>query len=238
MLLIPAISLKDGKVLASNGKSSHAARPEELVKELRDAGMTRLHLLDVPSQNEGLPGELAAIERIANALDGITLQVDTGIKDEESVQSYMDAGVHWVVLGKRAASTPHVLKDLCLEFPGHVMYSLNVRDRHPVSESHSKLSNHDIVDLAQHFQEDGVDGLVYQEVDEKEHPASTDVPTIKDIAGGVSIDLFVAGLIESLDDIAKACELGDAGVTGIVVSNPLDKGIDYAEAMRLVEDAS
>lgn len=237
MLLIPAITLRDGKVLLPDGKASHAARPEELVKDLHAAGMTRLHVIDEASTDTGMPGELETVSRLARELRGIPIQVVADIRDEESVQAYMDAGAHWVVLGKRAASTPHILKDLCLEFPGHIMFALNVRDGYPVSESHSKLSNHDIVHLAQHFQEDGVDGLIYQEVDAKERPAPTRVDTIKAIAGGVSIDLFVAGPIESLDDIEKACQLSDAGVTGVVVSNPLDQGIDYKEAIRLVENA-
>lgn len=234
MLLIPAIALKEGRVLGTDGKP-FAEKPEELAARLVDAGLSRLQLIDEDSLAAELPAALAMIERIANRVDGAALQVMTGVREEDHVQSHLDAGANWLVLGHRAASAPHVLKDLCLEFPGHILIGMNVRDGHMTGDAHSKISNHELADLASHFQSDGVSGIVYQDVDGDGHTAPLQGATVREVAAAVNIDLFVGGGIDSERKLDEARAL-DSGIAGLIVNAALP-GFDFAAARRRVEEA-
>lgn len=232
MLLIPQIALKEGRVIGIDGQP-HRESPEDFAARLAEAGIARLQLVDEDSAASEQPAGLLLIERIARRVDGVALQVVSGVREEDHVQAHLDAGAHWLVLGHRAASAPHVLKDLCLEFPGHILVGMKVRDRRLAGDAHSKLSNHELVDLAGHFQSDGVDGLVYQDVDATGVPARLNDANVREIAEAVSVDIFVGGRIDLRDapDIARA--LSAAGVAGIIVNGVAD----LAAARRLVEDA-
>ena len=235
MLLIPAIAFKEGRAVGADGKPGREA-PEVIAARLADAGITRLQLVDEDSLASGQPAALAALERIATRLDGVSVQVVTGVREEDDVQSHLDAGAHWLVLGHRAASAPHVLKDLCLEFPGHILVGMSVRDGRMIGDAHSKLPNHDLVHLAEHFQADGVHGVVYQDVDEAGAPAPLDAAQARTIAEAVSIDVIVASRIDSLAALEAAGALAAAGVVGAVVNGALHD-MDFAAARKLIEDA-
>lgn len=235
MLLIPAINLKQGRAIGVDGKP-HGESVDDFAARLADAGVTRLQLVDEDSLNSERPGALDVIERIASRLDGLALQIVTGVKEEEDVQSHLDAGAHWLVLGHRAASAPHVLKDLCLEYPGHILIGMNVRDGRMTGDAHSKLSNHDLVDLAGHFQSDGVHGIVYQEVGEDGAAEVPDAGRMQALASAVSVELLVAGRIDSLKAMEAVFAMAETGVAGVIVNGALH-GIDFAAAVRQAESA-
>lgn len=235
MLLIPAITLKEGRAVGTDGKP-YSEKPEDFAARLMDAGITRLQLVDEDSLASERAGALAVIERIASRIDGAAIQVVSGVKEEDEVQSHLDAGAHWLVLGHRAASAPHVLKDLCLEYPGHILIGMNVRDGRIVGDAHSKLSNHELVDLAEHFQSDGVHGIVYQDLDDKGEPASLNESVVREIVDAVSVEVLVAGRIDSLQALEAACRLAETGIAGAIVNGALHE-IDFSAARRLVEEA-
>lgn len=235
MLLIPSITLKEGRAVGADGKP-YSEKPEDLVARFADAGISRLQFVDEGSFASEQPACLAIIERVARKFDEVALQIVSGVKEEDHVQSHLDAGAHWLVLGHRAASAPHVLKDLCLEYPGHILVAMNVRDGRISGDAHSKLSNHEIVDLAEHFQSDGVHGIVYQDVDEKGQPDVPNSAMIRDVAEAVSIDVLVAGRIDSMQALEAAVALADAGVAGAIMNGVL-KDMDFAVARRVVESA-
>lgn len=234
MLLIPSIKLQAGQVIGTDGKPE-SRTAGDIIAQLADAGVTRLQLVDEDSFASERPGSLAIIEQAAARFDEVLLQVVTGVRDEEFVQAHLDAGADWLVLGHRAASAPHVLKDLCLEFPGHILISMNVRDGRMAGDAHSKISNHDIADLAEHFQSDGVHGIVYQDVDDDGNAKPLQADIARLIAEAVSVDVFVAGKIDSLEALEAACALAEAGLAGVIVNGALGAGMDLAAAHRIVE---
>jgi len=235
MLLIPSIALKEGRAVGTDGQP-YREKPEDFAARLIDAGISRLQLVDEDSLATENATVLAAVERIANRVNGAALQVVSGVKEEDDVQSHLDAGAHWLVLGHRAASAPHVLKDLCLEYPGHILIGMNVRDGRMAGDAHSKLPNHELVDLAEHFQSDGVSGIIYQDIDDSGAPVGLNEATVREIAGAVSVDVFVAGHIVSMAALEAACRLADADVAGAIVNGALHD-MDFTAARRLVEES-
>ena len=152
MLLIPAIDLKDGKCVRlrqgrMEDETIFSDDPVAMATRWIEAGARRLHIVDLNGAFEGKPVNAGVVHDIAAAHPGIPIQIGGGIRDEDTVQTYLDAGVEYVIIGTKAVSAPHFVNDLCLEFPGHVIVGLDAKDGKVAIDGWSKLSNHDVIDI-------------------------------------------------------------------------------------------
>ncbi|HSO99972.1 MAG TPA: HisA/HisF-related TIM barrel protein, partial [Thioalkalivibrio sp.] len=151
MLVIPAIDLKDGKcVRLRQGRMEDATvfsdDPVEVAGRWVEAGARRLHVVDLDGAFSGEPRNAGIISEIVARYPDLPVQVGGGIRDDDTVQVYLDAGVQWVIIGTKAVSAPHFVNDLCLEFPGHIIVGLDAKDGKVAIDGWSKLSNHDVID--------------------------------------------------------------------------------------------
>ena len=165
MLLIPAIDLKDGKcVRLRQGKMEDETifsdDPVSVAARWVEAGARRLHIVDLNGAFAGEPVNADVVHAIASAYPDLPIQIGGGIRDEETVETYLDAGVQYVIIGTKAVNAPHFVNDLCLEFPGHIIVGLDAKEGKVAIDGWSKLSRHDVIDLAQHFEQDGVSAII------------------------------------------------------------------------------
>ena len=133
MLLIPAIDLKDGKcVRLRQGRMEDSTvfsdDPVAMAARWVEAGARRLHLVDLNGAFAGQPVNAQVVRRIAEAIPELPVQVGGGIRDEKTVETYLDAGVRFVIIGTQAVQDPHFVSDLCLEYPGHIIVGLDAKD--------------------------------------------------------------------------------------------------------------
>jgi phosphoribosylformimino-5-aminoimidazole carboxamide ribotide isomerase len=240
MLLIPAIDLKDGKcVRLRQGRMDEetvfADDPLDMARRWVDAGAKRLHLVDLNGAFAGKPVNADVIHRIAEAYPDVPIQVGGGIRDEDTVQLYLDAGVQYVIIGTKAVRAPHFVNDLCLEFPGHIIVGLDARDGKVAIDGWSKLSNHDVTDIAQRFERDGVAAIVYTDISRDGMMQGVNVEATAKLAGEISIPVIASGGISSLDDIKALLAVADEGIMGAIIGRALYEGsIELAEAQKLV----
>ena len=240
MLLIPAIDLKDGKCVRlrqgrMEDETIFADDPMDMAQRWVDAGARRLHLVDLNGAFAGRPVNADVIRRIAEAFPDVPIQVGGGIRDEDTVQLYLDAGVQYVIIGTKAVSAPHFVNDLCLEFPGHIIVGLDAREGKVAIDGWSKLSNHDVIDLAQRFERDGVSAIVYTDISRDGMMAGVNVAATAKLAGEISIPVIASGGISSLDDIKALLAVADEGIMGAIIGRALYEGsIDLVEAQKLV----
>jgi phosphoribosylformimino-5-aminoimidazole carboxamide ribotide isomerase len=241
MLLIPAIDLKDGKCVRlrqgrMEDETVFADDPLEMAQKWVDAGARRLHLVDLNGAFAGKPVNAEAIHRIAEAFPELPIQVGGGIRDEDTVQAYLDAGVQYVIIGTKAVSAPHFVNDLCLEFPGHIIVGLDAKDGKVAIDGWSKLSHHSVVDLAQRFEDDGVEAIVYTDIGRDGMMKGVNVEATAELANAISIPVIASGGVSSLDDLRALAEHEDEGIMGAIIGRALYEGsIDLAEANRLVD---
>ena len=240
MLLIPAIDLKDGKCVRlrqgrMEDETIFADDPMEMAQRWVDAGARRLHLVDLNGAFAGRPVNADVIRRIAEAFPDVPIQVGGGIRDEDTVQLYLDAGVQYVIIGTKAVSAPHFVNDLCLEFPGHIIVGLDAKAGKVAIDGWSKLSNHDVIDLAQRFERDGVEAIVYTDISRDGMMEGVNVQATAKLAGEISIPVIASGGISSLDDIKALLAVADEGIMGAIIGRALYEGsIDLVEAQKLV----
>ena len=241
MLLIPAIDLKDGKCVRlrqgrMEDETIFADDPLEVAQRWVDAGARRLHLIDLNGAFAGKPVNAEPIHRIAEAFPEIPIQVGGGIRDEDTVQLYLDAGVQYVIIGTKAVSAPHFVNDLCLEFPGHIIIGLDAKNGKVAIDGWSKLSNHDVIDMAQHFERDGVNSIIYTDISRDGMMQGVNVEATAKLAASISIPVIASGGISKLDDIKALQAVQDEGIMGTIIGRALYEGtIDLAEAQRMVD---
>ena len=244
MMLIPAIDIKDGKcVRLRQGRMDddtvYSEDPVATAARWVAAGARRLHVVDLNGAFEGSPVNSEVIREISQAFPQVPVQVGGGIRDEETIQTYLDAGVRYVIVGTKAVTTPHFVSDICLEFPGHVIVGLDVRDGKVAIEGWSKLSRHDAVDLARHFEEDGVEAIIFTDIRRDGMMNGLNLDATVAFARNLRIPVFASGGITNLDDIRALAVVESEGIAGAVTGRAIYEGtLDFHAAQVLADQLS
>jgi len=242
MLLIPAIDLKDGKcVRLRQGRMEDETvfgdDPVAVAQRWVDAGARRLHMVDLNGAFAGEPVNAAVIRSVAEAFPDLPIQVGGGIRDEETVQAYLDAGVQYTIIGTRAVSAPHFVNDLCAEFPGHIIVGLDAKDGKVAIDGWSKLSHHSVIDMAQRFEDDGVEAIVFTDIGRDGMMSGVNVESTVELAQAIRIPVIASGGITAIDDIRALCKVADEGIMGAITGRAIYEGsLDLAEAQKLADE--
>ena len=244
MLLIPAIDLKGGKCVRlvqgdMERDTVYSDDPVKMAVKWAEAGARRLHLVDLDGAFEGSPINHNVIHQIAEELPTIDIEVGGGIRDEDTIQSYLDAGVRYVILGTKAVTAPHFVSDVCIEFPGHIMVGLDVRDGKVAIDGWSKLSKHDALDLAQRFESDGVEAIIHTDIGRDGMMEGLNVEATASLARELKIPVYASGGVTNLDDIRCLSRVSKDGVSGAIMGKALFEGkLDFSEALALADQLS
>jgi phosphoribosylformimino-5-aminoimidazole carboxamide ribotide isomerase len=244
MLLIPAIDLKDGKCVRlrqgrMEDETVFSDDPVAVAGRWVEAGARRLHIVDLNGAFAGEPVNAEVIHRICAAYPELPIQVGGGIRDEETVVTYLEAGVRYVIIGTKAVTVPHFVNDLCLEFPGHVIVGLDARDGRAAVDGWSKLSRHDALELAQQFEQDGVVAIVYTDIGRDGMLGGVNVEATVQLAEAVNIPVIASGGVRNLDDVRALCAVADAGIIGAITGRAIYEGtLDLATGQRLADELS
>jgi len=242
MLLIPAIDLKDGKCVRlrqgrMDDETVFGDDPVAVARRWVEAGARRLHMVDLNGAFEGKPVNASAIRAVAEAFPDLPIQVGGGIRDEETVQAYLDAGVQYTIIGTRAVSAPHFINDLCVEFPGHIIVGLDAKDGKVAIDGWSKLSHHSVIDMAQRFEHDGVEAIVFTDIGRDGMMEGVNVESTVELAQAIRIPVIASGGITNLDDIQALCKVADEGIMGAITGRAIYEGtLDLAEAQKLADE--
>lgn len=244
MMLIPAIDIKDGKCVRlrqgrMDDETIYSDDPVATAARWVAAGARRLHVVDLNGAIEGSPVNSEVIREISQAFPQVPVQVGGGIRDEETIQTYLDAGVRYVIIGTKAVTTPHFVSDICLEFPGHVIVGLDVRDGKVAIEGWSKLSRHDAVDLARHFEEDGVEAIIFTDIRRDGMMTGLNLDATVAFARTLRIPVFASGGVTNLDDIRALAMVESEGIAGAVTGRAIYEGtLDFHAAQVLADQLS
>lgn len=241
MLLIPAIDLKDGKcVRLRQGKMDQdtvfSDNPVAVAEQWVDAGARRLHIVDLNGAFAGKPVNEKSIRAITKAFPDLDIQVGGGIRDDETIERYMEMGVRYVIIGTSAVNTPHFVADACAEFPGHIIVGLDAKNGKVAIDGWSKLSHHDVADLAQHFERDGVEAIVYTDISRDGMMSGVNIEATVELANCLTIPVIASGGVTNMDDIKKLCAVADSGIMGAIIGRALYEGaIDLAQAQAFAD---
>src|SRR5690606_37995476 len=166
MLLIPAIDLKDGHcVRLKQGDMDQSTvfgeDPAAMARSWVDKGARRVHLVDLNGAFAGKPKNEQAIRAILKEVGSeVDVQLGGGIRDLDTIERYLDAGLRYVIIGTAAVKNPGFLQDACTAFGGHIIVGLDAKDGKVATDGWSKLTGHEVVDLGKKFEDYGVEGII------------------------------------------------------------------------------
>ena len=243
MLLIPAIDLKDGKcVRLQQGDMSVSTtfgdNPSAMARRWLDAGARRLHLVDLNGAFAGKPVNEGAIKSILREVDDeIPVQLGGGIRDLDTIERYLDAGISYIIIGTAAVKNPGFLQDACSAFGGHIIVGLDAKDGKVATDGWSKLTGHEVVDLAKKFQDYGVEGVIYTDIGRDGMLTGINVEATVKLAQALTIPVIASGGLSGMADIDSLCAVESEGVEGVICGRSIYTGdLDFAAAQARADE--
>ena len=243
MLLIPAIDLKDGRcVRLRQGDMSESTTfgedPAAMARRWVDAGARRLHLVDLNGAFAGKPVNESAIKAIlAEVGDEVPVQLGGGIRDLDTIERYLDDGLSYIIIGTAAVKNPGFLHDACSAFGGHIIVGLDAKDGKVATDGWSKLTGHDVLDLALKFEDYGVEAIVYTDIGRDGMLSGINIDATVKLAQALHIPVIASGGLSNLDDIRKLCAVEGEGIAGTIAGRAVyDGSLDFAAAQKLADE--
>lgn len=244
MLIIPAIDLKDGRcVRLQQGDMASATifsdDPVAMARHWAAQGARRLHIVDLNGAVAGKPKNEKVIREMISAVgDALPIQLGGGIRDLDTIESYIDAGVGYVIIGTAAVKNPGFLHDACYAFPGHIIVGLDAKDGKVAVEGWSKMTGHDVIDLGKKFEDYGAEALVYTDIGRDGMLTGVNVEATLKLAQAIKTPIIASGGLNSVKDVQAVCKLVPEGIVGAIAGRALYEGrLDFKKAQAAADKA-
>ncbi|APV49742.1 1-(5-phosphoribosyl)-5-[(5-phosphoribosylamino)methylideneamino]imidazole-4-carboxamide isomerase [Betaproteobacteria bacterium GR16-43] len=242
MLIIPAIDLKDGRCVRLRqgdmaNETVFSEQPSAMASKWTQLGARRLHVVDLNGAVAGKPRNEEAVKAIVAAVNpDIPIQLGGGIRDLDTIERYLDDGVSYVIIGTAAVKNPGFLHEACDAFPGHIMVGLDAKDGKVATDGWSKLTGHDVLDLAKRFQDYGVEAVIYTDIGRDGMLGGVNVAATVKLAQALSVPVIASGGLTNLDDVKQLCAVESEGITGAIAGRSIYEGtLDFAAAQKLAD---
>ena len=237
MQIIPAIDIKDGNCVRLKQGEMHSATvfsedPAAMAQHWLEQGAKRLHLVDLNGAFAGKPKNELAIREIASIVgEEVPVQLGGGIRDLDTIERYLDDGVTFVIIGTAAVKNPGFLHDACYAFPGHIIVGLDARDGKVATDGWSKMTGHDVVDLAKKFEDYGVEAIIYTDIGRDGMLSGVNIDATVRLARAIKAPVIASGGLSSLADIETLAKHEGDGIIGAIAGRALYEGrFDFKSA--------
>src|SRR4029079_1281283 len=213
--IIPAIDLKDGHCVRLEQGDMHKVTvfsedPAKMAAQWAGRGARRLHVVDLNGAHQGKPINDQAVKDIVAAIDSdIPVQLGGGIRDLDTVERYLDDGLSFVIIGTAAVKNPGFLRDACTAFGGHILVGLDAKDGKVATDGWSKLTGHEVIDLARKFEDYGVEGVIYTDIGRDGMLSGITIDATVKLAQALKIPVIASGGLSAMSDIDKLCAVQD-----------------------------
>lgn len=244
MLVIPAIDLKDGKcVRLRQGRMEDDTvfdeNPVSVAQRWLDEGARRIHLVDLDGAFAGTPRNADIVRNICKLSDDVPVQIGGGIRTVETAESYIEAGVQWLIIGTLAVKEPEFVDTLCQRFPDHVIVGLDANNGYVATDGWAQASQTTAVSLAQRFEDVGVSAIVYTDIGRDGMMQGVNTEATALLADAVSIPIIASGGVTNMQDIELLCKEQSRGIAGAIVGRALYEGtLDLANAQEKADSLS
>ena len=243
MLLIPAIDLKEGHCVRleqgdMNKATTFSEDPGAMAKRWVDLGARRLHLVDLDGAFAGKPKNESAIKAILKAVgDEIPVQLGGGIRDLETIERLLNDGLTYVIIGTAAVKNPGFLQEACAAFPGHIIVGLDAKEGKVATDGWSKLTGHEVADLAKKYEDYGVESIIYTDIGRDGMLKGINMEATIKLAQAVNIPIIASGGLTNMQDADALCAAEPEGVVGVIAGRAIYTGdLDLAKAQQYADE--
>ena len=241
MKILPAIDIKDKKCVRLikgdfDNKTEYDMSPVEQADKYKDHGFKNLHIVDLDGALTGETVNIDIIEEIIRKFD-LKIEIGGGVRNFESIQKYVDAGVEKVILGSAAIKDKNFLKEACEKFPGKIALGLDAKNGFLSVSGWKKNSNLKTLDFLKDVNNYGASRLIYTDINRDGMKLSPNFDETENVANNSSCPVIISGGVSSIDDIQKAKELGNKNIEGIIVGKSIYDGDIKLEELAKEIDA-
>ncbi len=226
MKIFPAIDIKDKKCVRLvkgdfDNKIEYEISPVEQAGKYKDHGFKNLHIVDLDGALTGKTVNLDIIKNIVSKFD-LRVEIGGGIRNFESIRSYINAGAEKVILGSAAIRDKNFLKDACQKFPGKIALGLDAKNGYLSVSGWTKNSNQLTLDYLKEVNNHGVSRLIYTDINRDGTKQSPNFKETQKVADSSNCPVVISGGVSSINDITKARELNN--IEGIIVGKAIYDG--------------
>lgn len=238
MLIIPAIDLKDGACVRlrqglMDDSTVYGDNPVEMARRWVEAGTRRLHLVDLNGAFDGKPINGDAVTSIAKAYPDLPIQIGGGIRNLETIEHYINAGVNYLIIGTKAVKDPGFVSEACKAFPGHIIVGLDAKEGLVATDGWAQVSDIKATELAKRFEQDGVESIVYTDISRDGMMQGVNVEQTVAMARASSIPVIASGGITNMSDVEALALVEGEGILGAITGRAIYEGtLDVSEAQR------
>ena len=238
MIVIPAIDLSEGQVVRLERgdmakRTIYSDDPAAMARQWEAQGAGRMHVVDLDGAIEGRPVNFDALRAICEAIS-IPVDIGGGLRTLDDIESVLDLGVRWVLLGTSALSSPEVLEAAIARFGDAVCVSVDARDGRVAIEGWVETSDISALQFAQRVEAMGVREIVHTDISRDGMLTGPNLPALREIAENTDLRIIAAGGVKSLDDIRALKELEPLGVVGAISGRAIYTGdLPLPEAVEI-----
>jgi phosphoribosylformimino-5-aminoimidazole carboxamide ribotide isomerase len=242
MIIIPAVDLKDGRcVRLSQGRmdqeSVYSEDPVQMAKHWESKGAERLHVVDLNGAVTGAPIHQRLIQEIANSIH-IPVEVGGGIRNLETIETYLALGVEWVILGTVALRNRTLVEEACRQFPKRVILGIDARRGKVAIQGWKEEVSSEAIELAKQFGGVGLSAIIFTDIERDGMSTGLNSEMTGALARSISIPVIASGGVFRIEEIRQLMEFEPDGIIGVIVGRALYTGrIDLEEAIRIAKRA-
>jgi phosphoribosylformimino-5-aminoimidazole carboxamide ribotide isomerase len=239
MILFPAIDLKNGQcVRLRQGEMAEATvfntDPAAQARAFEEQGFEWLHVVDLNGAFAGRPVNADAVDAILAAMH-IPVQFGGGVRDLDTVVTWLDKGIDRVILGTAAVRDPSFVREAARNFPGCIAVGIDARDGKVAVEGWAETSEITAIDLARRFEDTGVAAIIYTDIARDGELAGLNLEATAALARAISIPVIASGGLASIEDVRALLRPDYARLEGAIAGRALYDGrLDPAEALALI----
>ena len=239
MIIIPAIDLKDGQCVRlrkgiMEDTTVFSNNPTEMASKWVAEGARRLHLVDLNGAFEGKPINADCVNEITNSFPDLPVQIGGGIRDLQTANAYIEAGISYLIIGTMAVTNPDFVEKLCDEFPNKIIVGLDANNGLVATDGWAKQTDIDVVELSKKYEQYGVNSIVYTDIARDGMMQGVNVEATANLAKKTSIPIIASGGITNLDDIAALLKNAHYGIMGAITGRAIYEGqLDFNDAQTM-----
>lgn len=237
MKLFPAIDLRDGQVVRLlkgdyNQMTVFGDDPTAAAKKFEEAGAEFLHVVDLDGAKDGDTPNFQVVKRLAEET-GLKVEIGGGIRDEETIKRYLDAGVYRVILGTIAVKDPQFTAEMIKKYGDKIAVGVDINGRSVAIHGWTEVSDITVDDIFAKLSADGVSCIICTDISKDGAMEGTNRKLYKELSENYPVDIVASGGVSSADDVKALAEMG---VYGAIIGKALYTGdIDLKEAIALAE---
>ncbi|HIZ55856.1 MAG TPA: 1-(5-phosphoribosyl)-5-[(5-phosphoribosylamino)methylideneamino]imidazole-4-carboxamide isomerase [Firmicutes bacterium] len=212
MQIFPAIDLRNGEVVRLiqgdyDRMDVYAKDPVEIALQFRAQGAQNLHVVDLDGAKDGRLVNEQAVRRIVKD-SGLFVEIGGGIRDEERILRYLDAGVGRVILGTVAVENYAFVEDMVYRYGDKIAVSVDARDQKIAIKGWKEITEIDSVAFCSRLADTGVQTIIYTDISKDGGLQGTNLDIYRVLSARVKADIVASGGISYMQEIASLREMG------------------------------